>query len=154
MAGYKAPLTSRARRKKQSRNHGRAASARDLSESPPHPDLDYVVGVEDGRVVLEGTNDGNIRAAGGEPVRFRLDGSEGAGFRISATRLQKNRQQSARGPVPCWPFSTTEPSWPQREFRGTLKSPGLLGSALYKYSVDVEGAGIQPAVRVLIIDRR
>lgn len=153
MAGYKAPLTSRARRKKQVRSRTRAASARDRSESSPHRDLDYVASVEGGRVILEGTNDGNIRAAGGEEVRFRLEGTKGQGITISVAKLEPNRTSVRDAAAPKWPFATPEPGWPQTEFIGRLKRPGLLGTAVYRYTVAVEGSGARPAVRVIIIDR-
>ena len=153
MAGYKAPLTSRVRRRKRARPGTRSAAAPGLREQPPHPGLDYVVAVEDSHVTLTGTNDGNIRAAGGETVRFRLEGSKSRGITISVEKLEPNRAQRRRASPPKWPFVKPEPVWPQSAFRGTLKPPGLLGTAVYRYTVAVEGSGARPALRVIIIDR-
>ena len=153
MAGYKAPLTSRARRRKRARPSTRSAAAPGLREQPPHPDLDFVVAVEGSHVMLTGTNDGNIRAAGGETVRFQLAGSKSRGITISVEKLEPNRVQRRSASPPKWPFVTPEPVWPQSAFRGRLKRPGLLGTAVYRYTVAVDGSGARPAVRVIIIDR-
>ncbi len=154
MAGYKAPLTSRVRRRRRARPGARSAAAPADSEQPLHPDLDYVVEVKGGHVVLAGTNDGNIRAAGGEAVRFRLEGSRSGGINIAVEKLAPNRAQRRGAATPEWPFATPEPRWPQTVFHGRLKRPGLLGATLYRYTVTVEGSRARPAVRFIVIDRR
>jgi hypothetical protein len=153
MARYKAPMTTRTRHKKQARLRAQAASAGDPQQAPSHPGLDYLVKVIGGHVMLEGTNDGNIRAAGGETVRFRLQGAKGRGITVSVAKLAPNRVHGRRAATAKWPFVTAEPRWPQAEFVGRLRRPGLLGTAVYRCTVAVEGSGARPAVRIIVIDR-
>jgi hypothetical protein len=111
---------------------------------------DYVVNLVEGRVVIEGANDGNIYGKPKQSVTFTA-GSKVPPFTFRATDFVPNDSKKRKNLDKRWPFKGDEPDWPQSEFTGELKSPGLFKKAIFKYTIAIDGK--VPADPIIIIER-
>ena len=111
--------------------------------------IEYTVSVSNGQVVIDGSNGGNIYGEPDQEVTFTC-GPGVTSFTFDAIELKKHGSSPA--PARKWPFKGSEPTWPQSEFSGALKSPGSLKKYLFfKYSVSVTGAN--PLDPVIIVEK-
>lgn len=112
----------------------------------------YTVNLVDGdrRIVVDGLNDGNIYGRHKQSVTF-IAGNRVPPFTFSATKFVPNDSKKRKNLEKEWPFKGDEPAWPQSEFKGKLRSPGLFKKAIYKYTISIEGK--TAADPIIIIER-
>ena len=129
---------------------GPKSKARKTARSRTQDPFVYTVELIDGRVVIDGANDGNIYGKHKQSVTFN-SGPGVPPFSFSATDFVRNDSKKRKKLDKRWPFKGDEPQWPQSNFSGKLRSPGLLKKAFYKYTISIAGA--VPADPIIIIER-
>ena len=132
------------------RKAGSKAKARKTARSRSNDPFFYTVNVSDGRVVIDGVYDGNIYGRHKQLVTFTA-GDGVPPFTLSATKFVRNDSKKRKKLEKQWPFKGAEPAWPQGEFEGKLRSPGLFKKAIYKYTIAIDGK--VAADPIIIIDR-
>jgi hypothetical protein len=129
---------------------GSKSKARKVARARMQEPFVYTVKRTNGRVIIEGVNDGNIYGKHKQSVTFQAD-TDVPSFTFSATAFVRNDSKKRKTLEKQWPFKGDEPDWPQREFTGKLKSPGLARRVFYKYTISIDGA--IPADPIIIIER-
>jgi hypothetical protein len=111
--------------------------------------FDFMIAVDNGRVVIDGKNGGNIRARGQPWVEFRRDSATVPRYKILCNVFSFNDQ--AKG-EPAWAFTGDPPvDWLTAKFRRKLVKPQKGASQLiFKYTIEVPGA--VPADPAIIIE--